>query len=135
METSVNWKRALGSALALFGFQVLIGFVEGGGSSGDTPESVWQSFVLSSLVSLVLAVGVFALLAYRQSDRAWLHAFLALGFLALLSMATAAALSAWSSGPRTFFIVLEWATLLGALVLGIPLGRAARGFGGTAADA
>jgi hypothetical protein len=118
----VNWKRIVGFSALLFLSGVIVGFVEGGFTSTDTPALREQLFV-SLTLSFGLSFAVFSAMSFLQRHRPFLHALSATLLLALFSFALTAAFPAIFGKTPVLLIVLDWLALGLALVIGTFLGR------------
>ena len=118
----MNWKVVFAYGVALILAGVVIGFVESG-------FELEQSFFAGYAVLLVAYFLIFVTLAYRQAQRPFAHAVLAVAVEVALAAAILGAINYFLRIPPDdtyVFILIEWAITLVALCTGVPAGTALR---------
>ncbi len=99
-----------------------------GGLAIAKPDSAQTQFLLSTLLSFLFASTIFWLMAVRQAQRPFVHASLALIVMLALSFGLAAAMGIWLGGNfHAVLALVEWLTLVAALVVGTSLAQLWRG--------
>ncbi|MBD7923496.1 hypothetical protein [Xanthomonas bonasiae] len=129
---AVNWSRIIWLALSLFAAQFLIGFLEGVMSAPDTGIS-W--LLAGHTVSLAAGMAIFASFAMHTPNRPFVHAWLGLLLQVLIAALFSAGLALWLDSIRLLSVVMEWAVLVAALVVGTSLGIGLRRCSDRRADA
>ena len=123
MRNVVNWKKIAGFATALFLAEVLVGFIDGAAASSSGLDVAKHSLVQNTLLSLVFASVICAVMAARQDYRPFLHASFALLGAFALSLALGAVLPAAFSDRPLILVAWVWLTQAVGLIIGTSIGR------------
>lgn len=107
-------------ALSLFATQFAIGFLEGLLSS---PGSGFSVFFIGKATSLVVCSVLFGCFAARTPIRPFAHAWIALFLQVLAATLFSVALSPWLGEAPRVFVLVEWAVLVAALIVGTWFGN------------
>ncbi|MGQ4661629.1 hypothetical protein [Lysobacter sp. F6437] len=122
----MNWKIIFRFALALLFAGTAVGFVESSLSSQDGSTGI--TLLLGSYMTQLSGyAGILAFLSYRQANRPFAHAALAVALAVVLAALALAAVHVYSQAlpSRGTYIAtfIEWLVTVVALAVGVPAGR------------
>ena len=130
MEINVNWSALAALVAGLFVAQIASGLIEGLflpiGSLGQ---------LMGLLLSFVLCLAAFAIFAFLQPDRPFLHGAAGLGIYLALGVALAGMFGSRIQSFSWSVAAIQWAVLAFSMAVGVFAGRALRRLSRSSANA